>query len=472
MFDFLFPYQKEGVKHLMRGKKLLADGVGLGKSVQALTYAESKPNRRVLIVCPSPLKFQWKQEIKKFFNIDSTILEGTPKKRLKAFNSYKDSKTKYLIVNYEQLIGKEDKKTKIVTLKNKYLELIKFDLIIFDEVHKIKNYKSGIHKGAKKIKTLDKIGLTATPLINNPMELFTLINFLKPWFFNYKFFTNTFCSMNDVYTSFGRKRVIDGYKNLDKLNHYLKPIMIRRLKDEVFADLPKRSYKTYMVDLLPEQKRLHNIYFGNAKDSFDSGCNKYDYLAFLQLARGVCDSTELLYLSESKKALPIKKIESGKLEVLKKIDEDIPDKIIIFTLFSKMAKIIYKELGKDRCVLVTGEDKNKHDSVQEFKNNPKKKYLCTSDCINYGFNIEEAHILIHFDKPWTQAMVEQREGRIDRLTQKNKMLIIDLITKDSIEEKVEKIIAKKKNMIDKIIDGNVNTQISQDKLINELLKDV
>jgi SNF2 family DNA or RNA helicase len=133
--------------------------------------------------------------------------------------------------------------------------------------------------------------------------------------------------------------------------------------------------------------------------------------------------------------------------------ETINEKVIIFTQWQTSAKEIAEALSPHKVILITGDTADKHTPLQEFRTNPKVKYLVATDCLNYGLSIPEAHIMIHFDKPFSPAKIEQREGRIDRLTQQNKMLIISLVALNSIEVTVEKILSRKGKMFDTVVDG-------------------
>jgi SNF2 family DNA or RNA helicase len=458
--DFLLPFQKDGLKELLSGKVLLADDVGLGKSAQMLAYCEQKRFQKVLIICPAPLKKQWQEEIKKFFpEEESIIMEGQPLKRNKLFNDFVISKAKYLIINYEQLAK-----------NNEFLLTKKYDCLILDEVHRIKNHATVAHKRAKKILTDFKIGASATPFVNNPRELYNIVNFLVPKFFNYFQFMDRYCVKNLIH-NYQLNRdivVIVGYKNLKELSERLKPIMIRRRKKEVLPQLPDRVYQNYNVELAPFQQEMTN-FFKNKMLDMD---NMENILSYLLLARMAANSLTQIKNSKSVLARDVEitndNMENAKLRVLMDILLTIKEKVIIFSQWSTSAYEIYQALGDANTVLVTGETHDKHAAVEEFKRNPARKYLVTTDCLNYGFNIAEAHILVHFDLPFSPAQIEQREGRIDRLTQVNKMLIINLIAEDTVEERVHAILEKKRSMFNTVIDGKPSVEVEKD-IIRELI---
>lgn len=303
----LFPFQKDGVRGMLVGKNLLADDVGLGKSVMALSYAEAKDYKRVLIVCPCALKKQWKEEVEKFFHQDAVLFKGSASKRKNIFDKFLSGLSKYLVVNYEQLRF------------NPYIQNNSWDLTIFDEVHKLKNNKSLTFKHCSGIKTQDKIGLTATPLVNNPQEFFTILNFLRPGVMNWNFFSENFCEYDSIWNGKKYLNVISGYKNLSKLGLLAQNFMVRRYKRDVLKELPDKTFKTYRITPLPYQKKVISYYENLSKSSFKEGSSSV--LGLFSLALMACNSTEAISLSGSDSKISIEKNESCKINELKGIIE-------------------------------------------------------------------------------------------------------------------------------------------------------
>jgi SNF2 family DNA or RNA helicase len=446
--NFLLPFQREGVKQLLAGKILLADDVGLGKTLQLLAFAEQKNLAKVLVICPAPLKYQWQTEIKKFLAKPSVVLEGDKLARNKSFNDFfyespiltpedvqfgqkiQEPKNllRYLIINYEQL------------LNNEFLATKKYDLVILDEVHRIKNNSSKTHTMAKKLLTNFKLGATATPFVNNPRELYNIVNFLKPKFFNYVEFLTRYCIQGTIYNHKLRReiQIVVSYKNLSELNTRLKTIMCRRHKSEVMPQLPERSYQKYEITLNPYQQEISDYFINLAKNS----ASDENILSCLTMSRLAANS--LLQIKNSTSPLAsnirITSTENSKIKALLEILETINEKVIIFSQWQISAYEIAASLPKDSTIIITGQTSDKTTALDEFKINPAKKYLVATDCLNYGLNIPEAHIMVHFDSSYSPSVNEQREGRIDRLTQQNKMLIITLMAKKILEEIVKKSI--------------------------------
>jgi SNF2 family DNA or RNA helicase len=173
-------------------------------------------------------------------------------------------------------------------------------------------------------------------------------------------------------------------------------------------------------------------------------------LAYLTMARMACDSTELIMNSDSGLKCKVYGVVSCKMEELKSIVSQVEGKIIVFTMWAKMANIINKELND--CVLITGDTKDKQGAIEEFKNG-NKKILVTTDCLNYGVNLQFCSNIVHFDLPWSSARIEQREGRCDRIGQKNSILIFKLLVKNSVEDRVVSLLENKATLFNSVIEG-------------------
>ena len=318
-FSFLYEFQKEGIKKLSARKILLCDEVGLGKTLQTAAFCEIMKFEKILIVVPAPLKYQWKEELLKHFNQESTIWEGTFLERKKIFNNFSMSSIKYFIINYEQLVN-----------KNAFLNEEKWDFIILDEVHRVKNNKSIANKFVRKeFKGIRKVGLTATPLVNNLRELFTIANLLSDnTFMSWPTFENAFCVREIIHRrnpkthDIEELNVIVNYKNTENFYKKLSPFMIRRKKNEVLAELPTRIYKEIRFDLNEIEKKKHGEFIELAKNAWKND-DAENILKYITHARQCCNSLEILPDELKVDAA------SSKIDALKAELEEIDDKVLI-----------------------------------------------------------------------------------------------------------------------------------------------
>ena len=306
----LFPFQEEGVTALQRGKIILADNVGLGKTVQALAYAEQSNFKNVLIVCPAPLKEQWRNEIQKFYSQTAHILKGNAKSREMIFDMYQRFKdVKYLIINYEQLRP-----------VNSFLLTVKFDLIILDEIHRVKNFKSKTHRWGLKLEADRKIGLTATPIINNPLEATTITNFCKPKTFDYHKITDKYGVWGTKFMGqrLGMVQAVVDWKNLEEFEKEFSKYFLKRTKKEVLDQLPEILSKTYYLEFSEKEQKIHDNYMSMMKRAYQEETNDvFSYLSMIQL---ICGGTKLLSMSDSKNAIKVSgKHVNSKLDLLKDI---------------------------------------------------------------------------------------------------------------------------------------------------------
>lgn len=243
-----YRHQIDGIRYLATLKNfLLADDMGLGKSLQALTVFATDVYRdwarTCIVVCPLTLVGNWEDEISKFTRIPYMKLRGTPKERIDILTEFAAIPGfKILIVNYEGV------KANLTTLN-----ALKFDVAIFDEAHYIKNPKSSRTKACQALLSKRSFLLTGTPMLNHVNELWTLLNRIDPAFYpDYYKFVNRYC----VFGGYKEKSVI-GVKNERQLKEQLSKIMVRRLKKNVL-DLPEVQIIERRVDLTEQQQELYD----------------------------------------------------------------------------------------------------------------------------------------------------------------------------------------------------------------------
>ena len=241
-----YPFQKIGVEFGLKvGSFIIGDEMGLGKTIQAIIWSESLRSQKTLVVCPASLKLNWKKEIEKWTNKKASFLGDS-------------FEAPYQITNYEALIDRaqvvniDDRKKKERTLnQSKVMPFIlsqKWDCIILDEAHKIKSQKAKQTKAVQKIHSLFQHHclLTGTPLLNRPIELFPLLNYVAPQKWNNFFrFAKEYCGAYQGRWGWD----FSGATNQNKLREEIKPYMIRRKKEEVLPDLPEKTVQVIEVGL-------------------------------------------------------------------------------------------------------------------------------------------------------------------------------------------------------------------------------
>ncbi|MEO6845528.1 MAG: SNF2-related protein, partial [Ginsengibacter sp.] len=240
-----FPYQTEGILFCAAaGRSILADDMGLGKTIQAIAVAqllhEHRQVQKVLIICPTTLKYQWQSEIEKFTTETTTVIEGNYLNRQKL---YKKEDSLYKIASYNMAVND--------------LELIdefQPDLIILDEAQRIKNWQTKISRSIKKLQSKYALVLTGTPLENKITELYSLVQFIDP------LHLGSLYNFISTYEQTDETGKVIGYQNLHEVKDRLKHILLRRTKKEVLKQLPSRTDKNLFVSITDEQRAVHDDY--------------------------------------------------------------------------------------------------------------------------------------------------------------------------------------------------------------------
>lgn len=464
----LFPYQKAGVKFLdTLDCAILADDMGLGKTPQSMSWARHKTP--CLVVCPASLKENWNREISKFLPGKSVCVLHS------SFQNYNVNGKKYrvpadspgactdfIVTNYEML--------------DKWMPWIfeqDIQAIIVDEAHMIKNMTADRTKNCLKLSQIAKnrLVVTGTPILNRPMELFSLLNFVgKLKKTDYMWFLKRFCEVEErtypifkdkqvVRDKFGRVKLrkslkIIGAKNSKELRGMISPYFLRRTKDEVLTDLPPKVYLNRFVAL-------------DNRDEYDyANSNILDYLSKTDGRARAESAQKAIFLSKLSKLRQISA--NGKIKQVKQILNELRDngkKAIIFSNFVDVLKNLHTELGEE-SVLYTGENNNQH-AIDDFQNSDDCLwFLTTIKKGGVGLNLTRGDVVIFIDFPWTPGEKFQAEDRAHRYGQKNTVNVIHVIAEDTIDDMILDALSTKQKIISQIVDG---VEVDQDEDITELL---
>ena len=459
----LYPYQREGVLFAARsGRVLIADDMGLGKTIQAIAATELLAKEfsisNVLIICPTTLKYQWKNEIEKFTGRSVKVIEGHLDKR--KFQYLDDAF--YKIASYGVALNDID-----------YLNRAFFDLVIVDEAQRIKNWKTKTSQNLKKLQTQFAFVLTGTPLENKLDELHSIIEFINPYRLGALF---RFLANHQTTDETGK---VTGYHNLNKINEELKDIILRRTKKEIEHQLPERIDKNLFVDITKEQREIHVDYYTTVsrlvnkwrKQGFLSEKDRKRLLLSLGCMRMVSDST---YILDQKTRFDTK-IDELKI-ILDEIFESGDDKVVIFSQWERMTRLVGRELEKMKIgyeYLHGGVPSHKRkDLINNFRENPDKKVFLSTDAGGVGLNLQSASVIINLDLPWNPAVLEQRIGRVYRLGQQKAVRVLNFISKGTIEERILGIIGIKQSLFAGVLDGGEDRIVLDDKKFKKLMDTV
>ena len=416
---------------------ILADDMGLGKTIQLLaviqSYLESeKKPKPSIVVCPSSLSLNWKNEIDKFApNMKTLVIHGNAEERIKQINGI--NKYNLVITSYDLL------KRDIEEYKNRNYE---FKYIIADEAQYIKNNNTQNSKVIKEIKADTRYALTGTPIENSLSELWSIFDFIMPgYLYSYRKFKEIYelpiVKDNDEWT-------------MNKLKMLIEPFILRRTKKEVLTELPDKTISILNNEMQGEQLKIYMSYMANAKREVsqelkNNGFEKSQIkiLALLMRLRQICCHPSLFisnYTGESSKLNQC--IEVVKDAVLS------GHKILLFSGYSSMLEIIGRELEREKIKFfkLTGQTKvgDRIKLVEEFNNNEEiKVFLISLKAGGTGLNLIGADMVIHYDPWWNLSAENQATDRTYRIGQKKNVQVYKLITKDSIEERIYELQEKK-----------------------------
>ena len=483
--DFLniihFPHQEEAALEVlkeMHGQAILADEVGLGKTIEAGIVLKELLLRglvkRVLVITPASLLEQWREELRDKFHEDFVIARKDrhwESDRILASLSYVRSSAE------QHVVGQQ------------------FDLLVIDEAHKLKNRSTKQYKVIDRIKKKYVLLLTATPFHNDLQELYNLVNLLKP-------------GMLGTVRSFNRQYV----DRLDKrkprhpaaLKQLLAQIMVRHRRASVGIRFPERRAAVYHISLSPAEERLYSQVTEFIRTEvaermnelrFAKGLRRYGHIfTLITLQRELCSSSRALqgslrklianedYPQDLRKrfrhfdALASQVGENRKALAVEEILDQFDGKFLIFTEFNGTVEYLKEFLDRRgrKALTFTGQlsQAARRRSLNALREDGQV-LLCTP-AGSEGLNFQFANNVINYDLPWNPMQVEQRIGRVHRLGQENDVCIFNLSVTGTIEARVLELLCHKIKMFETVI-GELDLilgSMDASKSFEELLRDI
>ena len=452
----LYPYQKEGIRFAFeRGRSIIADEMGLGKTIQAIGTAELLRREglaeQIMIVCPTSLKYQWQREIERFTKDTdrspdhplTLVIEGNPLKRKEQYAS----DIPYKIVSYNCMSNDV-----------KMWGSLQTEVLIMDEVQRLKNWKTQISMAARKVRSDYAVILSGTPLENKLEELYSVMEFADNYCLGPYWQFRADCIVTDD----GGKVI--GYQNLNKVGETARERLIRRTKKQVALQMPKRTDQNLFVPMTTEQRGMHEEYkeqvaklvYKWRRTHFLSETDRKKLLQFLSMMRMVCDST---YILDQKSRYDTKVTET--MSILQSVFDNGDEKVVIFSQWERMTRLIAYELDKMGIgyeYLHGGVPSAKRrDLIINFTDDPDSRVFLSTDAGSTGLNLQAGSIMINLDLPWNPAVLEQRIARIYRLGQERNVQVINLVAKDTIEEGMLGKLRFKTAMFEGVLDNGEDT---------------
>ena len=415
---------------------ILADDMGLGKTIQTLAFLQILKERRELnkpslIIMPTSLIGNWKNEIHKF-TPEITYIELYGVDRAKKFKEIE----KYDVILTTYQLAQRD--------EEKYQDK-RFKYIILDEAQKIKNPKTKMAVAIKSFKAENRLALSGTPIENHLGELWSIFDFLMNGFLDN---LNTF---KTIYQNPIEKE--QNMKLRSLLNKKIAPFILRRTKEEVVLELPKKTEiikratfgtkqaKLYESIRITMEKKVREAIKGKGLSR-----SHITILDALLKLRQVCCDPSILKLDDAKKVKDSAKLEMF-LELIDTLHEE-KRKVLVFSQFTSMLSILEKEIKKKKIkyTKLTGSTRKREEAIDKFTKGNAEIFLISLKAGGVGLNLVEADTVIHYDPWWNPAVENQATDRAYRIGQDKAVFVYKLIVENSIEEQIIKLQEKKKSL--------------------------
>ncbi len=442
----LRPYQIRGFRWLARNLlismgSILADDMGLGKTVQLITALQYLKNKgelskeKALVVVPTAVIINWAREIAKF----------APDLSCNLFYGQKTDLS--LIENHDVTV------TTYGTLRTheKELAAITFRTVVLDEAQAIKNTASHVFKAATSLKARAMVAMTGTPVENRLLEYWAIMDFV-----NAGLLGSQTAFKKEIANPIEKDR---DQEKLDLFRAITAPFILRRLKTDknVIADLPDKTVTDQFCELTPVQAALYESVVEEGLETVSRAADKFNrgnkVLNMILKLRQICNAPEHFSKESSHKGAG----SSGKAEALFEILDELEEssrKCLIFTQFKEMGDIltdwIEKKTGKKPQFIHGGVTVKKRTEITDkFQTDPEERCLVlTLKAAGTGLNLTAATAVIHYDLWWNPAVEEQATDRTYRIGQRRDVQVFRLICANTFEEKINELIASKRELSD------------------------
>ncbi|MGB8691493.1 MAG: DEAD/DEAH box helicase [Microcoleus sp.] len=475
----LRPYQALGVGWLAFLERwglgaCLADDMGCGKTPQLIAFLlhlqENKTlENPTLVVCPTSVLGNWEREVKKFGPTLKLLLHhGDQRAKGKAFAAA--IKGKDLIITSYALVFRDAKE----------IQSIKWQGLVLDEAQNIKNSESKQSKIVREIEASFKIALTGTPVENRLQELWSILEFLNPGYLGPRnFFQRRFAIPIEKYGD---------RESLQTLRSLVRPFILRRLKTDksIIQDLPEKQEMTVFCGLATEQATLYQQIVETSIAELESaeGIQRRGMiLALLVRLKQLCNHPALLTAKQNPQALGIKSQESGKLQRLLEMLEEVVaegDRSLIFTQFAEWGKLLKphleQHLGREILFLYGGiKQQQREEMIDRFQHDPQGPpiMILSLKAGGTGLNLTRATHVFHYDRWWNPAVENQATDRVFRIGQTRNVQVHKFVCTGTLEEKIHDMIESKKALAEQVVSAGENwiTELDTDQLRNLLILD-
>ncbi|MCJ7753364.1 MAG: DEAD/DEAH box helicase, partial [Thermoanaerobaculales bacterium] len=434
----LRPYQAAGVawlwsRYLVRVGALLADDMGLGKTHQVMgllcLLAQRDPDAHTLVVCPRGVLEHWYTLLSSFAPELAVHLFHGPSRTLAGLRG-----GAVVLTTYDILFRSTD-------------ELLEHSwaVAVFDEAQRIKNPRTKAARAARKIPADFRVALTGTPLENRLLELWSVVDLIVPGYLG----------SEREFRSIHRD---PSHHQLHVLRQRLGVLTLRRVKDQVLADLPEKVEDLRYCRLLPAQesiyRSIHAQYSAKIADLLLDERQEIPYMhifALLTRLKQVCDHPALVAVGDGKPA------ESAKIEIFDEILDEALDgglQVVVFSQYVKMIDLLAQRLDRKGTphLVLTGETRDRGRIIRRFNSEQHERVLLASLLAGgVGIDLTGASVVLHYDRWWNPAKENQATDRVHRIGQRRFVQVFKLITRDTIEERIDELIRAKVDLMERVV---------------------
>jgi superfamily II DNA or RNA helicase len=469
----LRPYQHAGYRWLWFLREsglggILADEMGLGKTHQVMAMLLSVYNEGAaadggsnpgpsLVVCPRSVLDHWEDKVNDFAPaLSPLVYHGGERERARG-----NLVRQRLVITTYGVLARDIE----------HLSEIPWETVILDEAQYIKNSATKAARAARKLRSPHRFALTGTPLENHLGELRSIIDFVLPGYLG---------STEKFRRRFARPIETGDNKTLEVLKRALFPFKLRRMKAQVLTDLPPKIEDFRYSELTPHQAVLYREILGRAKtsglmDKLQNPTEKIDYMhvfSVLSRLKQLCDHPSLILEGKSARNLT-----SGKFEVFKEVIGEAleaGEKVVVFSQYLGMLDLIeehLKSLGVKFSGL-RGATRNRGKVIKKFQEEEECRVFVASLLAGgLGVDLTAASVVIHYDRWWNAAREDQATDRVHRIGQSRGVQVFRLITKGTLEDRIDVIIQRKKALANKLLESDPAVSLkllSRDDLLSIL----
>ncbi|GEM_PF-509652 len=442
-------YQKDGYSWLAYLYDLdlggvLADDMGLGKTIQILalitrnyTKLQSRPAYPTLVVAPTSVVENWKLEAKKFApDLKCVVMRSGNRE-----DAYEALPNSDLVITSYALLSRDIEK----------LTSYSFDALILDEAQYVKNYQSRSYHSTRRLNAPRRFALTGTPMENNLTELWSIFSVVAPGLFSAK--PQDFKKQYRTPIEKGGPEA--SRKRMSQLQYRIRPFFMRRTKEMVEKDLPEKTQSIQKIDMNPQHKKLYELFLQRERQKIlelldDGGLNhnRFQILSSLTRLRQMAIAPSLVDTEHHHN------IRSSKLEALREIVATLTaenHRVLIFSQFTAFLRMVVEELndlGISHLYLDgSTSTKKRQERIAAFQNTGDyNAFVISLKAGGVGLNLTAADYCIILDPWWNPAVENQAIDRTHRIGQTKPIMVYRMITRDTIEEKVQALQEKKHAM--------------------------